>query len=365
MAEDTGIPFESHLIEAEDGFALRGGEIFRTVINFQTTLVRSRLKLATAEDLTALSDEELVLVESPYIKGLSGTVAILLDKAFTARVVDFMIMGEGDVEFMAEEHLDGIVEAINQLLGNEATELGNQLGLSLRNEVKPARLISPAELAESHAGWLLAEFDVQIEGQESARLIKLLSPELCEKLGEMLGGSGKEDESPQEGLDEDGFPLPRAAGEKPASSNAPLDQSSIDELLAGAGHSRSKPRPRAEEPVKDVKQASFSDFGNVPAKRDQPLDSRLNDSGLARILDLRLPVVIELGRTRMLIKDIVELTPGSVIELNKLVGEPVDLFVNGTRFAQGEVVVIDENFGVRITELIPMEERIKTAEEAS
>ncbi len=78
------------------------------------------------------------------------------------------------------------------------------------------------------------------------------------------------------------------------------------------------------------------------------------------LLDINLPVSIELGRTRMSISDILALGPGSVVELNKLAGEPVDLLVNYKTVARGEVVVIDENFGVRITNLISPEERLRT-----
>lgn len=77
------------------------------------------------------------------------------------------------------------------------------------------------------------------------------------------------------------------------------------------------------------------------------------------LMDVNLPVSIELGRTQMSITDILALGPGSVVELNKLVGEPVDLMVNYKMVARGEVVVIDENFGVRITQLLTSEERIK------
>lgn len=77
------------------------------------------------------------------------------------------------------------------------------------------------------------------------------------------------------------------------------------------------------------------------------------------LLDVNLPISIELGRTKMAISDILALGPGSVVELNKLAGEPVDLLVNGRIVARGEVVVVDENFGVRITQLLTTEERLK------
>jgi flagellar motor switch protein FliN/FliY len=76
------------------------------------------------------------------------------------------------------------------------------------------------------------------------------------------------------------------------------------------------------------------------------------------IMDVPLEVTVELGRTQKLIRDVLELSPGSVIELEKLAGEPVDILVNGKRIAKGEVVVIDENFAVRITDIVHPSKRL-------
>ncbi|MBN2144222.1 MAG: flagellar motor switch protein FliN [Candidatus Aureabacteria bacterium] len=84
-----------------------------------------------------------------------------------------------------------------------------------------------------------------------------------------------------------------------------------------------------------------------------------NTQNLDLILDINVEVTVELGRANMMIKDVLELAPGSVIELNKLAGEPVDVFVNKAMVARGEVVVINENFGVRITEILGAAARIQ------
>ena len=101
---------------------------------------------------------------------------------------------------------------------------------------------------------------------------------------------------------------------------------------------------------------------NVPVQSAQftPLNSQpvqVNDANIGLILDVPLSVTVELGRTKKSIKDILELTNGSIVELDKLAGEPVDIQVNGKFLAKGEVVVIDENFGVRITEIASLAER--------
>jgi len=83
-------------------------------------------------------------------------------------------------------------------------------------------------------------------------------------------------------------------------------------------------------------------------------------SSLGLILDVTLPVSVELGRARMQIQDILKLVPGSIVELDKSAGDPVDILINDRRIARGEVVVIDENFGVRLTSIVTATERIKT-----
>ncbi len=104
-----------------------------------------------------------------------------------------------------------------------------------------------------------------------------------------------------------------------------------------------------ENDVNLVKDAKFPEFSGTGEKEER--------QNIGLLLDVPLPVSIELGRTSMIIEDILNLGPGSVVELNKLAGEPVDLLVNNKLFAKGEVVVVDENFGIRVTSLISPEER--------
>ncbi|MBO6235178.1 MAG: flagellar motor switch protein FliN, partial [Schwartzia sp.] len=98
-----------------------------------------------------------------------------------------------------------------------------------------------------------------------------------------------------------------------------------------------------------VQPAQFTPLATAPLQ--------VNDANIGLILDVPLQVTVELGRTKKSIKDVLELTNGSIVELDKLAGEPVDIHVNGKFLAKGEVVVIDENFGVRITDIVSPEER--------
>ncbi|NLT50068.1 MAG: flagellar motor switch protein FliN [Ignavibacteria bacterium] len=103
-------------------------------------------------------------------------------------------------------------------------------------------------------------------------------------------------------------------------------------------------------------EASVADF---PEFDESNKKGYVDDSKIDFLKDLKLNVYIELGRTTMMIKDILELERGYVIELDKLASEPVDIFVNNKKIAEGEVVVIDKHFGIRITNLIESSERLK------
>lgn len=91
----------------------------------------------------------------------------------------------------------------------------------------------------------------------------------------------------------------------------------------------------------------------------------LADSGLDLLLDIPLEVTVELGRVRMVVKDVIELGSGSIVEIDKAAGEPVDLMVNGRLVARGEVVVIEDNFGVRITEILSPADRLARLNEVA
>ncbi|MBF0705168.1 flagellar motor switch phosphatase FliY [Alkalihalobacillus hwajinpoensis] len=108
---------------------------------------------------------------------------------------------------------------------------------------------------------------------------------------------------------------------------------------------------RVKEPEPNIQNVQFTNF----SQEDHPYGEQRN---LNMLLDIPLQVTVELGRTKRIVKDILELSHGSVLELDKLAGEPVDILINSKLIAKGEVVVIDENFGVRVTDILSAAERL-------
>ncbi len=172
-------------------------------------------------------------------------------------------------------------------------------------------------------------------------------------------------------------PARAAAGsERPvaasASAIAPASAPAGSAASAGASASApATPNMTAQEAEKWARQME-REMDEVPAFAQpepaiQPVHfgqledgGRRNDASLDVLLDVKLPISVELGRTEMLVKEILECGPGTVIELNKLAGEPVDVFINGRMVAQGEVVVVDEHFGVRVTNLLSPRDRVRS-----
>lgn len=232
----------------------------------------------------------------------------------TAAIVDLMIMGDGTAAFNADEHLDGISEAVHQLTESLVLEW-NRAGSPISFQPIQAQVDDNAQdFAEKYLNQnaIRVEFKIDDFGEVGAWL--MIDSELAMLL------------------------RPPA---QPAATARP------------AGSPRSSESSAMVAPEVNVRPAVFSPFDNGSGTDAEPRNLDL-------LMDVALPVTIELGRTTMLIRDVLELGPGSVVELDKLSGEPVDLFVNDRRFARGEVVVVDENFGVRITDLLRLEDRIKS-----
>jgi len=179
-------------------------------------------------------------------------------------------------------------------------------------------------------------------------------PEAAAEGGEIgdLSEASDEEKEMAKMLNETGDDAGDDAGEASSGDESEmLSQASIDAALQGLATDGAEKGPADAGDDQMVRQADFQQLSM--GQTDEPAPN------IDLLMDVELPVSIELGRTRMNVADILVLGPGSVVELDKLVGEPVDLLVNQKIVARGEVVVVDENFGLRITQLVSPEERVK------
>jgi len=137
-------------------------------------------------------------------------------------------------------------------------------------------------------------------------------------------------------------------------SKSPLSQEEIDALIQ-AGEKGEKGVGEDSPPAGQASPAGqeFAEFDQAA-----PVAPPAEPPSMELVLDIPVDVAVELGRTRKLVREVLAMVPGSVVELDRQAGEPVDVMVNGKLLARGEVVVIDENFGVRISEVISRSERL-------
>jgi flagellar motor switch protein FliN/FliY len=145
-----------------------------------------------------------------------------------------------------------------------------------------------------------------------------------------------------------------------------VSQEEIDELLrAPAETTTAEKAPAGSAPAGGVQEdpspgsqavQEFEEFDEPPP----PAEGASGPMAIDLVLDIPVEVAVELGRTKKLVREVLAMVPGSVVELDRQAGEPVDVMVNGRLLARGEVVVIDENFGVRISEVVSRPERLAT-----
>jgi flagellar motor switch protein FliN len=321
------------LKDIESGYASSSATILQTVINRDVSMEYVATKLLDEELIQEMA-EEMVGLTWECRTGPPGNVAMLLDKELTARIVDLMIMGDGNVEFMPEEHMDGIVEALGQMQDSWQKELASRSEHEVDFNAGKPELLSRADIAQNFEGQIAVSFRIAVKGLPEYIVFKFFPRKTLQWFLKTLGSS----------------------------VTVPEEDTATTDTVE-----------KASPPATDeVRSAEFPEFAEPPAQAvsdiatttGETAETSVGDDKVSIIMDLELPIAIELGRTKMLIRDLVQLGPGSIIELNKHADEPVDLYINEKKFARGEVVVIDENFGVRITEILRIEERLQHLAEA-
>jgi flagellar motor switch protein FliN/FliY len=321
-----------------------------SLVNKKVEISTPVVSISNWDEIVNMYEKPCVLVKIAYTKGLDGTNVLVLKDRDVKVITDLMMGGDGtntDGE-ISELHLSAISEAMNQMMGSAATSLSSMLNMMVDISPPSSDLM---DLAESPDGgeiddflkgpFVKIEFKMLIGDLVDSKIMQLypisLAQEMCRSVIENMESdtaSTVEETAPT--------PAPTPAAPAPsAPSPAPAQGMQAPPPMS--------PPPMAPQqvmqPQVNVEQAQFTPFAQniMPAYSPENIDL---------IMDVPLEVTVELGRTHKSIHDILEFSPGTIIELNKIAGEPVDVLVNGKYVAKGEVVVIEEAFGVRITEIV-------------
>ncbi|WP_342568246.1 flagellar motor switch phosphatase FliY [Psychrobacillus sp. FSL K6-4046] len=290
-----------------------------------------------------------VAVQVKYTAGLIGMNLLVIKQSDAAVIADLMLGGDGidPSPQLSEIQLSAVQEAMNQMMGSAATSMSTVFNKKV--DISPPS-IDILNLIEGEGEEAIPNDDLLIKISFRLRVGSLIDSNIMQLIPLEFGLS-----LVKSLLGEDETELEAAATvyEERVESNhvsVPVPDYYETPPVQQPVAPQHQPRQSNTPPV-EVQQAQFASF---EATKLTPNESR----NLNLLLDIPLQVTVELGRTRRTVKEILELTSGSILELDKLAGEPVDILVNNRHIAKGEVVVIDENFGVRITDILSQAERI-------
>ncbi len=306
------------LLKVFDSFCEQAGTVISTVLNRKITYRTELCEQGSSETVREKLASVPLMLKIRLTKAVEGEFYIIMQKKDVAILSDLMMMGDGTAEY-SEDHRDAIGELFNQVMGAFTNTISSEWG---------SGVASPAiEVLEFDADHPPLDIDSQemvlvsqnIEKMGDSFVVILVPHELSAAMAEKTG------------------PAVQAGAE--ISEGIGLNVSELDDLS---------------------KITSFEDGGGEALDLSFGPGTGSSSHNIEMLLDVELDVSIELGNSMLSIKRILELAPGSIVELDRMAGEPVDLLVNSKVVAKGEVVVIDENFGIRIVSLVSPEERIRS-----
>jgi flagellar motor switch protein FliN len=397
----SDVNLDEHLSAMEkDALGEIGNISFGSSATALSTLLNQKVDITTPE-VTVLLKSKLVdefphpyvAIQVSYTEGFSGTNLLVIKQSDAAIIADLMLGGDGKNpdNLMGEIQMSAVQEAMNQMMGSAATSMSTIF--SKRVDISPPSIdilnVSQGEGTDKIPKddlFVKVSFRLKIGDLIDSNIMQLLQLDFAKSLvGELLNPTAETTQeiyepvntasSLQQQMPSGGYQgqhesieqqngsmgmnqAPYGSGQwgqqeqsyfqesYPVNNQMPIRSTNqpTNPQHFGSNH------PLGVQP--NVQPAMFSNFEPYHLQETEA-------KNLDMLLDIPLQVTVELGRTKRSVKEILELTPGSIIELDKLAGEPVDIHINNRLIAKGEVVVIDENFGVRVTDIISQSDRLR------
>ena len=350
------------------------------LLNQTVTITTPNVSYVSWEELSDSYDRPCVFLQIKYVEGLDGNNVLVLKENDVKIITDLMMGGPGVAsdEPITDLHLSAIGEAMNQMMGSASTSMSSMLNKKIDISPPIAEVIDLNESMNTKklpeflkSKFVKVSFKMLIGDLIDSEIMQLYPVEFAKSLYEIFGMNTSDSDASTATQAEASQPAPApqpAPQSAPAPHPAPVPQPNTGYAPDMNGYQQPGMNPYAQpmggymqpampypqpqvmggyqpQQMPNVQPASFQPFtGNVGAN-GQP-------ENIGLIMDVPLEVTVELGRTKKSIKEILDFAPGTIVELNKIAGEPVDVLVNGKYVAKGEVVVIEESFGIKITEII-------------
>ncbi|WP_096199370.1 flagellar motor switch phosphatase FliY [Bacillus sp. FJAT-45350] len=374
----------------QDALGEIGNISFGSAATALSTLLNQKVDITTPQvsiiERRLLEDEfpqPHVAVHVEYTEGFEGMNLLVIKTTDAAIIADLMLGGDGlnPSDDLGEMQVSAVQEAMNQMMGSASTSMSTIFNkkvdisppgidlMDVKRKEGTSNIPSDEVLVKISFRLKIGELiDSSIMQLVTVRFAKGLVDELMNpsteesvfeepKVEEPTQPAVQQPQQEQAMQQQDQYQQPPMQQpmnhQQPPMQQQPMyQQPPMQQPMYEQRGQQHLGAPYQQQRQVDVQPAAFSSF-------DSPDLSVSESRNLNMLLDIPLNVTVELGRTRRTIKDILEFSQGSIIELDKLAGEPVDILVNHKLIAKGEVVVIDENFGVRVTDIVSQEERIK------
>ena len=353
-----------------------------TLLGQKVLITTPNVIITTWGELNSAGKGAYVAIKTEFTDGLIGTNLLILKEEDVKTITDLMMGGDGTNTggTITDLHLSAIGEAMNQMIGSAATSMASIV--NRRIDVSPPKVFTTNLDQNDFADFNISErivkisFKMEIGNLINSEIMQLLPLDFAK---EMVSGLLMDEA-------ETGVELSNIQIEENYAQPQGMDQAATSRMAAPQMYTEQmpnmQPQPNMQYPQGQPIMGSMpqQQYQQPPVQNQihmasnnqqqsvniQPIQFQSFDEGrgssqkgnINLLLEVPLQVTVELGRTQKLIKDILEFAPGSIIELDKLAGEQVDILVNGKIIAKGEVVIIDESFGVRVTDIVQPSKRL-------
>lgn len=324
------------------------------LINRQVNITTPKVKVTTLKNIKEGFDYPNIILDVEYTSGITGRNILIMQTTDASVIANLMMGGDGKVPTteLSEIEVSAVQEAMNQMIGSAATSMATMFDREVN--ISPPKSRIWKEMNEKISETIPEEkeiieicFDLTIEGLLQSNMMQILPVETAKKIVSIMMG-------------EESYEKEDAIVDVKVENNNLFTENEVASDYINSVYNEAAITSSQKENIDNsIKEKSIEVHD---ATFESLAQGRVGEShrNIDLILDVPLDVSVVLGRTKKSIKDILNLSTGSLIELDKLAEEPVEVLVNGKKIAYGEVVVVDENFGVRITSIVSGAERIKS-----
>lgn len=338
------------------------------LLNQKVNITTPVVTVTTIKQIKENFDVPNIILDVEYVEGISGRNMLMMKISDAAVIANCMMGGDGKIESdeLSEIEISAVQEAMNQMIGSAATSMATMFGRRVDISPPQSTLWESKEQSlsndiEEEEKVVRISFDLEVGDVLKSSIMQILPLNTAKKIVSIMMGENQVQASSETFVNEPAPTPTPASTHTMASSSQPTYEAPVHgqpayqqpayEAPANYAPPMSHTQPMMQPSV-EVQKANFAPLGTEHVRKSH--------DNIDLILDVALDISVVLGRTKKSIRDILNLGNGSLIELNRLADEPVEVLVNGKVIAEGEVVVIDENFGVRINNIVSGADRIKS-----